>query len=121
LAFAGAILLAMLSVAFNDMAQASTVLSPTEQQRVADALEDDAQMMSNTQLEQKLAGEPGRVRPRSSASTRRKAHLQVALRVPILAGLIGLFNSFRMMRLPDPLHRARRRGSRWADRSSIRP
>ena len=28
--------------------------------------------------------------------------LQVALLVPILAGLLGLFNSFRMMRLPDP-------------------
>lgn len=28
--------------------------------------------------------------------------LQVALLVPILAGLIGLFNSFRMPRLPDP-------------------
>jgi len=27
--------------------------------------------------------------------------LQVALLVPILAGLLGLFNSFRMMRLPD--------------------
>jgi uncharacterized membrane protein YgcG len=56
--FAGAILLATLSVAFNNMAEASTVLSPTEQQRVADALEDDAQVMSNSQLEQQLAGEP---------------------------------------------------------------
>jgi glycine/D-amino acid oxidase-like deaminating enzyme len=28
--------------------------------------------------------------------------LQVALIVPLLAGLIGLFNGFRMMRLPDP-------------------
>ena len=28
--------------------------------------------------------------------------LQVALLIPLLAGLIGLFNSFRMMRLPDP-------------------
>jgi hypothetical protein len=28
--------------------------------------------------------------------------LQVALLVPVLAGLAGLFNSFRMMRLPDP-------------------
>ncbi len=28
--------------------------------------------------------------------------LQVALLVPILAGLVGLCNGFRMMRLPDP-------------------
>ena len=27
--------------------------------------------------------------------------LQVALLVPVFAGLIGLFNSFRMMRLPE--------------------
>ena len=28
--------------------------------------------------------------------------LQVALLIPLLAALVGLFNSFRMMRLPDP-------------------
>ena len=28
--------------------------------------------------------------------------LQIALLVPILAGLAGLVTSFRMMRLPDP-------------------
>ena len=27
----------------------------------------------------------------------------MALLIPILAGLIGLFTSFRMMRIPDPL------------------
>jgi len=26
----------------------------------------------------------------------------VALVIPLLAGLLGLFNSFRMMRIPDP-------------------
>ena len=31
----------------------------------------------------------------------RNRSLQVALLVPLLAGLIGLGNSFRMMRLPD--------------------
>jgi len=28
--------------------------------------------------------------------------LQVALLIPLLAALVGLFNAFRMMRLPDP-------------------
>jgi hypothetical protein len=28
--------------------------------------------------------------------------LQVALLVPILAGLLGLLNSFRMLRIPEP-------------------
>jgi hypothetical protein len=32
----------------------------------------------------------------------RPVALQVALLIPILADLLGLFNSFRMMRLPDP-------------------
>jgi EmrB/QacA subfamily drug resistance transporter len=103
LAFAGAIMLATLSVTFTDMAEASTVLAPAEQQRVADALEDDAQVMSNTQLEELLAGQPEPVQEeiiRINTDARPLA-LQVALLVPILASLVGLFNSFRMMRLPD--------------------
>jgi EmrB/QacA subfamily drug resistance transporter len=104
LAFAGAIMLATLSVTFTDMAQASTVLAPAEQQRVANALEDDAQVLSNTQLDELLAGQPERIQDeiiRINTDARPLA-LQVALLVPILAGLVGLFNSFRMVRLPDP-------------------
>ena len=70
LAFAGAIMLATLSFTFTNMAESSTVLAPAEQQRVADALEHDAEVMTNTQLEQLLAGEPQQTsRTRSSAST----------------------------------------------------
>ena len=58
LAFAGAIMLATLSVAFTNMAEASDVLPPADQQQVADVLEDDAEVMSNTQLEELLADEP---------------------------------------------------------------
>ena len=104
LAFAGAIMLATLSITFTDMAEASTVLAPAEQQRVAQALEDDAEVMSNTQLEELLVGQPEEVQDeiiRINTDARPLA-LQVALLVPILAGLVGLFNSFRMMRLPDP-------------------
>jgi hypothetical protein len=104
LAFAGAIMLAALSVTFSDMAEASTVLAPAEQQRVATALEEDAQVLSNTQLEELLVGQPEATRDeiiRINTDARPLA-LQVALLVPILAGLVGLFDSFRMMRLPDP-------------------
>jgi EmrB/QacA subfamily drug resistance transporter len=104
LAFAGAILLATLSITFTDMAQASTVLAPAQQQRVATALEDDAQVLSNTQLEEQLAGQPEDVQDeivRINTDARPLA-LQVALLVPLLAGLVGLFNAFRMLRLPDP-------------------
>jgi Na+/melibiose symporter-like transporter len=104
LAFAGAIMLATLSSTFTDMAQASTVLAPAQQQQVADALEDDAQVLSNTQLEQQLAGQPADVQDeiiRINTDARPLA-LQVALLVPLLAGLVGLFNGFRMLRMPDP-------------------
>jgi EmrB/QacA subfamily drug resistance transporter len=104
LAFAGAIMLATLSITFTNLAEASTVLAPAQKQRVANALEDDAQVLSNTQLQELLKSQPEATRDeiiRINTDARPLA-LQVALLVPILAGLIGLFNSFRMMRLPDP-------------------
>ncbi len=104
LAFAGAIMLATLSFTFTNMAQDSTVLAPAEQEQVANALEDDAEVMSNTQLEEQLAGQPEATQDeiiRINTDARPRA-LQVALLVPLFAGLIGLINAFRMMRLPDP-------------------
>ena len=104
LAFAGAVMLATLSIAFTDRAESSTVLTPAEQQRVATALEDDAQVMSDAQLNELLAGQPADVSEeivQINEDTRPLA-LQIALVVPLLAGLIGLLSSFRMMRLPDP-------------------
>ena len=104
LAFAGAIMLATLSFTFTNMAQASTVLPPAQQQQVAQVLEEDAELVSNTQLQQLLADQPPDIQDeiiRINTDARPIA-LQVALLIPLLAGLIGLFNSFRMMRLPDP-------------------
>ena len=104
LAFAGAIMLATLSITFTNMAEDSTVLPPAEQQQVADVLEDDAEVMTNTQLEELLADQPEAIQDeiiRINTDARPLA-LQVALLIPILAGLLGLFISFRMMRLPDP-------------------
>ena len=121
LAFAGAIMLATLSITFTDMAEASTVLAPAEQQQVAKALEDDAQVMSNTQLDELLVGQPEDVQAeiiRINTDARPLA-LQVALLVPILAGLVGLFNSFRMMRLPDITPSGSVEGMAWADLASL--
>jgi MFS family permease len=104
LAFTGAIMLATLSIAFTDMAQDSAVLAPAEQEQVATALEDDAQVMSNTALEELLVGQPQDVQDeivRINTEARPFA-LQVALVVPLLAALLGLVTSLRMMRLPDP-------------------
>jgi EmrB/QacA subfamily drug resistance transporter len=104
LAFAGAIMLATLSLTFTQKAEDSTVLPPAAQQQVADALEEDAEVLSNTRLEQQLAGQPPEIRAeiiRINTDARPLA-LQVALLIPILAGLLGLLNGFRMMRRPDP-------------------
>jgi ferric-dicitrate binding protein FerR (iron transport regulator) len=86
------------------MAQSSTVLSPAEQQQVARTLEHDAEVVSNTQLEKQLAGQPQKTQDEIIRINTQARHiaLQVALLVPILAGFAGLIISFRMMRLPDP-------------------
>ena len=79
------------------------MIPPTSRQQIAETLEDDAQVVSNTQLDELLADEPPAVKDeilRINADATNLS-LQVALLVPILAGLLGLFNSFRMMRLPD--------------------
>jgi EmrB/QacA subfamily drug resistance transporter len=105
LAFAGAIMLAALSITFTDKTEASSVLPPADKQRVAEVLEDDAQVMSNTQLEELLAGQPPEIRDeivRINTDARPVA-LQIALLVPIVAGLLGLFDALRMRRLPDPV------------------
>ena len=115
LAMAGGVMLATLSLTFTEMSDASTVLPPAEQQQVAEALEDDAQLMSNTQLDELLNGQPEEIQDeiiRINTDARPIA-LQIALLVPILAGLIGLFNSFRMMRLPEPTPTADLDGVAW--------
>jgi hypothetical protein len=104
LAFGGAIMLATLSVTFTAMANDSTVLAPAEQDRVAEALEEDAQVMSNTQLEQQLEGQPEDTQDeilRINDDARPLA-LQVALALPMLAGLLGFVIALRMRRLPEP-------------------
>ena len=104
LAFSGAIMLATLSIAFTQMAEDSTVLPAATQAQVGEALEEDAEVMSNTRLQKQLADEPAEIQDeiiRINTDARPLA-LQVALLVPLLAGLLGLLNGVRMMRRPDP-------------------
>jgi MFS family permease len=104
LAFAGAIMLATLSIAFTSRAESSTVLAPDQQEQVATALEDDAQIMSDAGLQQLLADESPAVQDEivEINTDVRPIALQVALLIPILAGLLGIANALRMRRLPDP-------------------
>ena len=99
-----AIMLASLSLLFTHYSDNSKVLSPAEQQRVASGLEENAEVITNTHLEQLLDGQPADVQAEiihinTEASPRA---LQIALLVPLIAALLGLVNGFRMTRLPDP-------------------
>ena len=99
-----AALLATLSLAFTSMAESSTVLPPAEQQRVAAVLEEDAQVMSDAQLEALLVGQPEAIQDEilSINDDARHIALQVALLVTLLASIAGVLVAFRMTRLPDP-------------------
>jgi MFS family permease len=104
LAFAGAIMLASLSLVFTHMANASSVLAPAEKDKVATQLEKNAEVMTNTHLEALLVGQPDDVKAeilRINTKARPIA-LQIALLIPLLAALVGSFAGFRMTRLPDP-------------------
>ena len=105
LAFAGAIMLATLAFSFTDPGRAERGAHPGQQQQVADALEHDAEVMTNTDLEALLVDQPPEVQAeiiRINTEARPFA-LQVALLIPIIASLLGLLTSFRMMRQPDPV------------------
>lgn len=104
LAFVGAVLLAALSVTFTARSADSTVLTPSEKDRVATVLEEDAQVMSNTAVAELLSGQPAQTQAeilRINTEARPQA-LQIALGIPIVAALIGVGVALRMRRRPDP-------------------
>ncbi len=103
LAVAGGLLLAALSFGFTQLTEDSTVIPPAQQQQIAATLEEDAEVMSNTALARQISGEPPEVEAEVLAinTQARNRSLQVALLVPLVAALLGLLNSFRMLRLPD--------------------
>ena len=105
LAFAGAIMLATLAFSFTKLAEESTVLSPAEQQarrrRARARRRGDDEHGSRGPAGRPAAGRPGRDHPHQHrGSTVRPAG---GLLIPILASVLGLLTSFRMMRQPDPV------------------
>ena len=103
LAMGGGIMLAVLSSSFGNMAASSDVIPPAQQDQIAAALETDAEVMSNSQLAEQITGQPPAVEKEVVAinNDARDLSLQIALLVPLIAGLLGLATSFRMVRLPD--------------------
>jgi EmrB/QacA subfamily drug resistance transporter len=104
LAFAGAIMLASLALTFTQEAESSKVLTPAQQEQVADGLEENAEVMTNTELDQLLEGQPPAVEAEilQINEEARPIALQIALLVPLVAALLGLAVGFRMTRLPGP-------------------
>ena len=90
LAMAGGIMLASLSASFAQMAESSEVIPPAQQQQIAAALEHDAEVMSKTQLEEQITGQPAAVEAEVVVinDDARNLSLQIALLVPLLAGLL---------------------------------
>ncbi|GAA1846617.1 MFS transporter [Agromyces salentinus] len=104
LAFAGAIMLATLSLTFTGLSNSSQVLPPDEKEQVAQVLEEDAEIMSNEALDALLIEQPEEIADeivRINTEARPIA-LQVALLIPLIAAVLGLVNGFRMRRQPDP-------------------
>jgi len=103
LAAVGAVMLATLAAAFTQLSSDSDVLTEPEKTQVAIVLEEDAQIMTNTALTAELDGKPAATQDEIIGINTDARHiaLQVALLIPLLVGLAGLVNSFRMSRLPD--------------------
>ena len=96
-------MLATLSLSFTAMTNASTVIPDGQKQTISAALEQNAEVVSDTQLQVIVAEEPPAVQAEILAinDAARALSLQVAMLVPVLACLLGLINAFRMVRLPD--------------------
>ena len=96
-------MLMSLSLVFTHQVNASTVLAPADKHHVSTELEKNAEVMTNTHLDALLAGQPADVKAEIihiNTIARPKA-LQIALLIPLLAGLLGLVQGFRMTKLPD--------------------
>jgi MFS family permease len=103
LAVAGGIMLATLSLSFTNQVNSSAVIPQAEQQQISTALEHDAEIISTTKLDEQITHQPPAVEAEilHINAVARNRSLQIAMLVPLLASLLGLLNSFRMMRLPD--------------------
>jgi EmrB/QacA subfamily drug resistance transporter len=116
LAMAGGVMLATLSYSFTNLTETSSVIPPDQQAEIAEVMEHDAEVVSDTQLDAIVAEEPPAVQEEILAINReaRDRALQVALVVPLLAAAVGVFNGFRMMRLPDLEASSDTQGLDWA-------
>jgi len=103
LALAGAVMLGTLALLFTNMANASTVLTTDQKAAVSQELDQNAELLSNSDLQAQIADQPADVQAeiiRINTEARPIA-LQISLLVPLLVGIFGFLASLRMARLPD--------------------
>lgn len=103
-ALAGTVMLLGFTANFSARADESNVLTPVERETVADALEEDARIISNTELRELLEENPSdpayrRELIRINTEARPDA-LRLALIGPLIAGLVGLGVSTRLPENP---------------------
>jgi MFS family permease len=103
LAMAGGIMLASLAAFLGAFTDASDVIPADEKPAISTALEENAEVVSDTQLADLVEDQPPEIEAEIIAinDDARARSLQVAMLVPVLASLVGLVLSFRMVKLPD--------------------
>jgi hypothetical protein len=105
---AGGVMLAVMAFSFTNLTEASDVIPADQQEQIATVMEDDAEVMSDAQLDRIVADEPPEVAAEILDINRvsRDRALQFALLIPLLASVIGFVNGFRMVKLPTiaPAH-----------------
>ncbi len=103
LAMAGGVMLSVLAFSFTNLTTKSTVIPADQQHQISTVMEEDAQVMSNSQLQGQIADQSQDVQDEvlNINKEARSRSLQVALMIPIIAGVIGIFKSFSMMKLRD--------------------
>ena len=96
-------MLGALAFQFTSLANQSTVLTDSQKQEVATGLNQNAEVMSNTHLDEMIVNQPPEVEAeilRINTEARPFA-LQVALLVPLLSAVLGLGVSTLMTRQKD--------------------
>lgn len=103
-AMAGTVMLMGFTTSFGEIAEGSKVLTPVEQEIVAEALETDARIISNTELLELLEENPSDLAYREELlRINREASpraLRLALLGTLVAGVIGLGVSTRLPKNP---------------------
>jgi hypothetical protein len=103
LAVAGGVMLAVLAFSFTNLTDESDAIPADQKDQVSEVMEEDAEVVSDADLEALLAEEPPEVQDAIIDVNReaRDRALQAALLVPLLACVVGFVNGFRMVGLPD--------------------